>query len=78
MGFIERIAVDDETLKRLTDEARRNGRSVAEQAAMALQAEVRRMSRGEFLRRAGEIAAMTPKAVVQTDSAILVREDRDR
>jgi hypothetical protein len=78
MGYIERIAVDDDTMRRLTEEAQRNGRSLAEQAAMVLRGEVRRMSREEFIRRADEIAAMTPKGIAQTDSALLLREDRDR
>lgn len=78
MGYIDRIAVDDVTMRRLTEQAQRHGRSVAEEAAAALRNEVRRMSREEFLRRADEIAAMTPQGVKQTDSAILVREDRDR
>jgi antitoxin FitA len=43
-----------------------------------------RQSLGEFSRReflfqeAERIAAMTPKGVKQTDSTILIREDRDR
>ncbi len=78
MGFIDRIAVDDATMQRLAEDARRNGRSVAEQAAVALKSGVRRMTQEEFLRRAEAIAAMTPPGVAQTDSAILVREDRDR
>ena len=78
MGIIEKIAVDDATLARLAESAERNGRSVAEEAAEALRKQVRRLSREEFLRRADEIAAMTPKDVGQTDSWILLREDRDR
>jgi hypothetical protein len=78
MGYIERVMVDDATLQRLTRLAERHGRTIEEEAALALQSEVRRMSREEFLRRADAIAAMTPKGVKQTDSAVLLREDRDR
>lgn len=78
MGIIEKIAVDDATMARLAADAQRNGRTVADEAAAALQRQVGRMTREEFLRRADEIAAMTPKDVKQTDSAVLLREDRDR
>lgn len=37
-----------------------------------------RPSRKSFLELADRIAAMTPKGVAQTDSADLIREDRDR
>lgn len=78
MGFIDRIAVDDVTLQRLTAQAAQHGRTVAEEAAAELQRLVRRMDREEFLRRADAIAAMTPQGITQTDSAVLLREDRDR
>jgi predicted nuclease with TOPRIM domain len=78
MGIIEKIAVDDATMARLAEDAQRNGRTVADEAAAALMRQVGRMTREEFLRRADEIAAMTPKDVKQTDSAVLLREDRDR
>ncbi len=78
MGFIERIAVDDVTLARLEEDARRNGRSVADEAAAALKVQVGRMSQEDFHRIANEIAALTPAGVTQTDSSVLLREDRDR
>ena len=78
MGIIEKIAVDDATLARLKENAERHGRSLAEEAAAALRIQVQRLSRDEFVRRADEIAAMTPRTIKQTDSAILLREDRDR
>ena len=67
-----------ETLARLKENAERHGRSLAEEAAAALRIQVQRLSRDEFVRRADEIAAMTPRNIEQTDSAILLREDRDR
>lgn len=78
MGIIERITVDDATLARLTENAERHGRTLAEEAADALRGQAGRLTREEFLRRADEIAEMTPKGVRQTDSAVLLREDRDR
>ncbi len=79
MGIIEKITVDDATLTRLSENAERHGRTVAEEAADALRLGLKTAkSREEFIRRADEIAALTPKGVRQTDSAILLREDRDR
>lgn len=78
MGIIEKITVDDATLARLSASALRHGRTLAEEAAATLQDGLGMMTREEFLRRADDIAAMTPRDVVQTDSTILVREDRDR
>ena len=78
MGIIERIAVDDTTLERLAADAKRHGRTIEQQAAEALRASTGAMTRDDFIRRADAIAAMTPKGIRQTDSAILLREDRDR
>lgn len=78
MGIIEKIVIDDATLDRLSANAERHGRTLAEEAAIALQDRLGAMSRAEFLKRADAIAAMTPEHVVQTDSTLLAREDRDR
>jgi hypothetical protein len=78
MGIIERIIVDDETMRRLEQTAREHGRSVAEEAAQRLEANAKPVSRAEIVARLERTAAMTPKGVKQTDSTILVREDRDR
>jgi hypothetical protein len=78
MGIIEKVVVTDETMRALEADARRNGRTVAQEAAERLNAEGVRPSRGEILARIDAVAAMTPKAVKQTDSTILIREDRDR
>lgn len=77
MGIIERIAVDDATYARLSQQANEHGRTVAEEAAETLRRSTF-MGKAEFLQMADEIAALTPKHVVQTDSVILIREDRDR
>ncbi len=39
---------------------------------------IARIPKDKLLENADRIAAMTPKGVKQTDSAILIREDRDR
>jgi plasmid stability protein len=70
--------LDPKLIEKLKMQAKANGRS--------LQAELRDIlnrnisiatSHHAFLATADRIAAMTPK-VPQTDSAILLREDRDR
>lgn len=78
MGIIDRIAVDDATLARLAERARRHGRTIQEEAAEALRLASEALPPDEFVRRAEAIAAMTPKGVRQTDSTLLIREDRDR
>jgi len=77
MGIIEKIAVDSATLARLEESAKAHGRSIAEEAAETLRQATGASTRAELLRRFDEIAAMTPKGVKQTDSTLLVREDRD-
>ena len=78
MGIIERIEVDGATLARLAENARRHGRSVEEEAAEALRIGTLPVSREYIADQLRVVAAMTPKGVVQTDSAQLLREDRDR
>lgn len=77
MGIIEKIAVDDATLARLEEAAQRHGRTVEEEAADALRRSAGTLSRAEILRRFDEIAAMTPQGVKQSDSTMLIRDDRD-
>jgi ElaB/YqjD/DUF883 family membrane-anchored ribosome-binding protein len=71
--------LDDELLAKLEELARSNRVSVEVQAerllAEAVSALNRRRRRLEIVDR---IAAMTPDGVKQTDSTILLREDRDR
>ncbi len=71
--------IDDATLARLSEMATLNRVSVQEQAERilteALDTRERRRLRVES---AARIAAMTPKDVAQTDSVILLREDRER
>jgi len=71
--------IDDATLASLSELAELNRVSVQEQAERilveALDMHLRRRRRVES---AARIAAMTAKDVMQTDSVILLREDRDR
>lgn len=77
MGIIEKISIDNATFARLSENAKRSGRTIEQEAAEALRLAVRPRSE-ELVARMEAIAAMTPKGVKQTDSTILVREDRDR
>jgi hypothetical protein len=71
--------LDEAVIAKLAELAQQNRLSVEEQAQRLLVEAVdmadRRRRRLEI---ADRIAAMTPKGVVQTDSTILLREDRDR
>jgi hypothetical protein len=78
MGIIEKIIVSDSAMATLQEDARRHGRTVEQEAASRLETASQRLSRAEILARLDRTAAMTPKDVKQTDSTILVREDRDR
>ena len=73
------VDIDRETLEALSRQAESRGHSLDEEVRDIIVRNVRRpMTREEFLRRAEAIAAMTPKGIPQTDSTILIREDRDR
>lgn len=71
--------VDEATLRALRARARATGRSVEEEARELLSRGAdANVDRAELLARADRIRAMTPADVPQTDSADLIREDRDR
>jgi plasmid stability protein len=71
--------LDEATVARLTDLAAANHISLEEQAKQLLIDAVEKVDRRNWrLEMADRIAAMTPKGVVQTDSTIQIREDRDR
>ena len=70
--------IDDTVMKKLKTQAKANNRSLEAELRELLSAEVRKREQmRQFRAKAGRIAAMTPK-VPQTDSALLIREDRDR
>lgn len=70
--------IDKETLDRLKKRAAEEHRSLSAELRKILQDEAGRPTRKERIARIQEIAAMTPKDRPQTDSALLIREDRDR
>ncbi len=69
--------LDDGVVERLKAQAKSHHRSLEAELREILSAAVRRASREELLAEAKRIAAMTLD-VPQTDSALLIREDRDR
>jgi plasmid stability protein len=64
----------------LSERARAHRKSIEEEAAAILEraTSVERTDRSERQRSADEIAAMTPKGVVQDDSALFIRAERER
>ena len=78
MANITIRGLDPRLVEKLKRQAKANNRSLQAELHEILNKSVSAaMSKREFLGRADHIAAMTPK-VPQTDSAILLREDRDR
>ena len=70
--------LDDKVVERLKKRAKDNGRSLEAELRELLKQAANRKSPKELLALADRIAAMTPAGVKQTDSAELLREDRDR
>ena len=70
--------VEEEVMKNLKQQAKRDNRSVEAEVRELLKRNVGRKSPEELLALADKIAAMTPKRVKQTDSGELQLEDRDR
>jgi plasmid stability protein len=70
--------VEEDVMKNLKQQAKRNNRSVEAEVRELLKRNVGRKSPEELLALADKIKAMTPKGIKQTDSAELLREDRDR
>jgi len=64
----------------LSERARALRKSIEEEAAVILEKAVRvdKIDRSERQRTADEIAAMTPKDVIQNDSTLFIRAERDR
>lgn len=69
--------LDGELMEKLTRLANTRKVSVEDQIVTVLKDALGRR-RDSLADRADEIAAMTPKGVSQTDSVVLIREDRDR
>ena len=79
MESITISTLDDFTLSVLKQRAANEGKSPEQEAADLIR---ERLGRGRdaetLIARARTVSAMTPKGVKQTDSADLIREDRDR
>lgn len=74
-----KIVLKDELVQELAAAAKLHGLSVDEQAEIWLRESLRRHSAGRDLKAMfAEIAEMSPKGVVQTDSVELLRELRDK
>lgn len=75
------VEFDGELIDALSRQAAAHGHDIeTEVREIVRQNIVRRppMTPEEFLARAREIRAMTPPGVIQSDSTLLIREDRDR
>ena len=72
--------LDDAVVEKLKAQAKQNNRSLEAEVRQILdeRTSARPWRGAEFVARADRIAAMTPKDVPQTDSTLLIREDRDR
>ncbi len=70
--------LDTKVVKRLKARAKTNNRSFEAELRDTLTRSALRPSTAELLAEADRIAAMTPKGVKQTDSVVLLREDRER
>jgi plasmid stability protein len=78
MGELTIKVEDAELVEALTEMARRRQHSVGDEVTDALRrAVVEYERRMELVRRADEIAAMTPKGVKQTDSVEIIRQMRE-
>ncbi len=70
--------LDDDVVKELKAQAKANHRSLEAELRAILSNEAQQRARMRAFRKEAErIAAMTPKGVKQTDSTLLIREDRD-
>lgn len=70
--------VEENIVQRLKEKATQNGRSLEAELREVLKQASNRKTREEMLAAADRVAAMTPKGIAQTDSAELIRSDRDR
>ncbi len=78
MAVITIADMDQATMERIADLAREHSRSVEEEAAILLRQALDHAHHESRWESADRIAAMTPKGVKQTDSVVLLREDRNR
>ena len=78
MGSVTIRNLDDRVIQRLKARADTHRRSLEAELRDLLGRASRQPWIVDALAEADRIAAMTPKGVKQTDSVVLLREDRDR
>jgi plasmid stability protein len=78
MGTVTIRNLDDKVIKRLKMRAKNHRRSLEAELRDLLSHASQQPLIVDALAEADRIAAMTPKGVKQTDSVILLREDRNR
>jgi plasmid stability protein len=79
MNAITIDKLSETTWTLLAERARARGATVEEEAAAILEQAVAAARPMNWRQQSADrIAAMTPKGVIQTDSTLLIREDRDR
>jgi len=72
-----RLELDDRLFEKIAQKATAKNQSI-EEHILSLLNEALFDRRRALLERIDAIAAMTPKGVEQSDSTVLIREDRDR
>jgi plasmid stability protein len=78
MGELNIKGIDEAILEGLAEMAKAHDRTIEAEAAELLKtATERRRHNLALLEEAKRISAMTPKGRVQTDSTLLIRDDRD-
>lgn len=78
MGKIVIEGLDETTIAALSDRANARRTTIEQEVADLIREAVRSWRRERRIEIIDRIAAMTPKDVRQTDSTLLIREDRDR
>jgi hypothetical protein len=78
MGELNILIKDDRMLVRISELAREHNRSPDLEALELISAALDAAKPFDRLADAQRISAMTPKGVKQTDSVLLIRQDRDR
>jgi plasmid stability protein len=78
MGKIVIEGLDETTIAALSDRAQARSTTVEHEVAELIRDAVRTWRRERRLEIIDRISGMTPKGVRQTDSTLLIREDRDR
>jgi plasmid stability protein len=67
---------DDKLVEHLKERAEQHHRSLESEVRQILADSAEKMTRDEFIQLSNRLRVMTPKGP-QTDSAVLIREDRD-